>query len=188
MDAELLYVPVYSKSNNLCEGYLLISTGIDGKLNNEISDTIYFEDVKKLSFYNSFEAATILSFRQYNLNYKLKDYLFGNKDLLIEFANGIDIFINNSCQRMFTPTTLMEKLYPNGFSEFECCVEGLVKSIDGNKVVVVDPKNNVVCSMYQGKSMNIQESEKVKIVGQYKNRLDPKSKTIFLENCIVIDR
>ena len=60
-DAELLYVPVYSKSNKLCEGYLLVSAGIDGKLNNLITDTTYFEDVKKLNLYNPFEAATSLS-------------------------------------------------------------------------------------------------------------------------------
>ena len=81
----------------------------------------------------------------------------------------------------------MEELNPKGFSRFDCCVEGVVKSIDGNKVVIVDLKNSVVCSMYSGRSINIKESEEVKIVGQYRNNLDSMRETIFLENCIVID-
>ncbi|KAF5069926.1 hypothetical protein DSECCO2_227930 [anaerobic digester metagenome] len=186
--ADLLYVPVYSKLNNLCEGYLLISAGIDGKLNNLINDTTYFEDVKKLTLYNQFDAATSLSFRQYNLTFKLTDYLFGDKDLLVEFANGIDIFINNSSHRIFTPSALMDKSYPKGFSRLDCCVEGIVKSIDSNKVVVVDSKSSAVCSMYSGRLMNVEESDEVKIIGQYKNRIDSMSRTIFLENCIVINR
>jgi hypothetical protein len=188
MNKDLLYVPVYSKFSKLCEGFLLISAGIDGKLNNRFNDTIYFEDIIQYSFYNPFDAATSLSYREYRLKYKLRDFIFGNNDLLIEFSNGIDIFIDNSSQRIFTPTTLMEKLYPKGFSRFDCCVEGLVKSIDSNKIVIVDSQSNVVCSMYSGRAITFKESEKVKIVGQYRNRLDTLSKTIFLENCISINR
>lgn len=182
------YVPIYSKSNRLCEGYLLISAGIDGVSNFEMLDTVYFENVKDNFFYNTLDIATSLSYRNYTPVFSLKDYFFGSKDLLIEFTNGLELFINNASRRVYSPSSLMKKLYPRGFTSFDCCIEGVVKKIDNNSIVITDTLSSVVCMMYKGKSFDIKEFEKVKIVGQYRNQIDTTNKTIYLKNCIIFDR
>ena len=49
--ANLLYYPLYSKKSNNPEGMVLISAGIDGKLNTKLKDTLFIDDIKKLKFY-----------------------------------------------------------------------------------------------------------------------------------------
>lgn len=187
-NGDLLYVPVFSKTNRICEGYLLISAGIDGKINTQLPDSLYFETVKTLRFYNSLAPASSLSFRKYDLHFSFKDYLFGNKDLLIEYANGIAIFLNNACYRVYTPAKLMNKLHQTGFARLDCSVEGKVKNVGDSTVVITDDTCNVVCSMYKGRPFKIYENDSVKIAGCYRNKLDPKTKTIYLDHCIAVDR
>lgn len=187
-NGDLLYVPVFSKANGICEGYLLISAGIDGKIDNQLPDSIYFETVNTLRFYNSLTPASTLSFRKFDLYFSLKDYLFGNKDLLVEYANGVEIFINNASQQLYTPATLMTELYPRGYTRLDCSVEGKAKRLNDSTIIVADKTNRVVCSMYKGRSAVIGESEQVKIVGKFRNRIDPANKTVYLKNCIVISK
>lgn len=185
---DVLFIPVFSKSNNLCEGYLVISTGIDGKIDNIINDTIYFEDVKKLKFYNALTMATIFTYRKYKFRFNLMDYLFGNKDLLLEFANGIETFINNASQRVFTPTTLMEELYPKGFTKLDCSVEGKAKRLDDETIEIFDSQTSVICNMYKGRNTNFKELDSLKIAGQFRNKIDPQKKIVYLNNCIILSK
>jgi hypothetical protein len=183
----LLYIPVYSISNKLCEGYLLISAGIDGKLDNSAKDTIYFEDISKFKFYNSVKAATKLTYREFDSTFSYKNFLFGNKDLMVEYANGIEIFKNNAIRRIFTPTKLMSKLYPKGFTRLACTVEGEVKEISNDTIVVFDSLTSAVCSMYKGIPHDIKRFEKIKIAGYFRNKIDPINRIIYLENGIIIE-
>jgi hypothetical protein len=118
----------------------------------------------------------------------LKDYLFGTKDLLVEYSNGIAIFLNNASYRVYTPTKLMNKLHQTGFTRLDCSVEGKVKNVGDSTVVITDDTCNVVCTMYKGRSFKVCENELVKIAGCYRNRLDPKTGTIYLDHCIAVDR
>ncbi len=183
----LLYIPVYSISNKLCEGYLLISAGIDGKLDYSAKDTVYFEDISKFKFYNSFKAATKLTYREFDSTFSYKNFLFGNKDLMVEYDNGIEIFKNNATRRILTPTNLMRKLYPEGFTRLDCTVEGAVKAISKDTLVVFDSLTSAVCSMYKGIPHDIKRFEKIKIAGRYSNKIDPINRTIYLENGIIIE-
>lgn len=188
---DLLYVPVYSKANKLCEGFLLISAGIDGKIDNQIEDSVYFETVKDLRFYNTLKVATSLSYRRYNVGYKLKDYLFGNKDLLVEYANGIDIYLNNFTQGEYTPAMLMKSLNltkAKRYKRFQCIVNGIVKQVEGSTAILADNTCKVTCDLYKGCPIKIKVGDSVKIMGEFKDKFDLKTNTVFLDNCIVVGR
>ncbi|HUW06275.1 MAG TPA: hypothetical protein VMW01_08430 [Williamwhitmania sp.] len=186
--SDLLYVPIYSRASKESEGFLLISAGIDGKIDNQIKDTIYFESVKTLRLYNYLAPATTLTYRKYNLHFSFKDYLLGNSDLMVEYADGIAIFLNNASHRVYTPTQLMNKLYPRGFTRLDCSVEGKVKSVNDSTVAITDDTCSVVCTMYKGRPFKANKNELVRIAGCFRNKLDPKTKTIYLDHCIAVDR
>ena len=56
---------IYSKNNKLREGYLLLSVGADGQIDNILNDTIFFEDVDKLRLYNYFPVESVLGYREF---------------------------------------------------------------------------------------------------------------------------
>lgn len=186
---DLLYVPIYSSSNKLREGFLLISAGIDGKINTKIKDTIYFEDVSNLKFYNPFPSAKKLSYREYKLKYCYFDYLFGNSDLLVEFANGIDIY-ENSYFNTYTPTLLFETLtlHPKGYSRLNCCIKGNAKCIGNGKILVYDSKTKVICNMYKGRTYEIIEGDNVNIIGRYFGDIDSENNIVYLKNGILVNK
>lgn len=183
---EFLYVPVYSKINHLCEEYLLISAGIDGKIDNIINDTIFSETVKELKFYNNVVKSTTLTYRKFKNNFNLINYFFGNKDLLIGYKNGIDVFRNNSIRRIFTPSGLMKNLYPKGFSKYDCCVRGKAKKLNNKVIIIYDSTHKVFCNMYKGRKNYQIQTDTIKIVGQFNNKIDKFNNTVYLDNCIFI--
>ncbi len=81
----LLYVPLYNRETKKKESLVLISAGIDGKLNSEYTngDTIYDDEyLNRFDFYN-------LNNYQGIANFSLWKYLFGNKDFLVKYVNCI---------------------------------------------------------------------------------------------------
>ena len=77
----LLYIPLYNRDTKKKESFILISAGIDGKLNTKytIGDTIYDDEyLNKFEFYNLKEYI-----ERKSMKFNLWDYYFGNKDYLI---------------------------------------------------------------------------------------------------------
>ena len=84
----LTYVPLYNRKNKKKESFILISAGIDGKLNTEynVGDTIYDDEyLNKFNFYNTTEYAGRKS-----LKFDLINYIFGKKDYLVRYYNCIN--------------------------------------------------------------------------------------------------
>jgi hypothetical protein len=181
------YIPVYSKFSKLPEGYLLISAGIDGHLEQKNFDTIYSENISNLKFYNNLPQADQLTFRKYKIKFSIWDYFFGHCDFLIENTDGIASFIKNCKNRIWSPTVLMRKLSPfDLIKRIDCTVEGDVKEFSQDTLIVYDGLTAVICSMYKGRKYDITNFGKVRIAGQYKNKIDPLHRAIFLDNCIML--
>ncbi len=72
------YIPIYNRLNSNRDGFLLLSAGIDGKLNiSNLKDTIYEDEIHNV-------------LKLYNDNYySLFKKKIGKKDLMIYFLNGI---------------------------------------------------------------------------------------------------
>lgn len=84
-NSSLLYVPLYNRISNKKEAFILISAGVDGKLDSNFQkgDTIY-ED----SFFNEFK---FYNEHQYNKReyqkFNIFSYLWGKKDYLVWYYN-----------------------------------------------------------------------------------------------------
>jgi len=78
------YIPLYHRKNGNREGYLLLSAGIDRKINNMFNDSIYIDEDVQLKLYSASDTS-------FNIFQKW----FGKKDLLIFQRNGRE-FIKNA--------------------------------------------------------------------------------------------
>jgi len=74
------YLPLYNKRLGSVEGFILLSAGIDGKIDNVFRDTLYVDDNISLKLYSG-------SDRCYDIFKKW----FGKKDLLIFQRNGREL-------------------------------------------------------------------------------------------------
>ena len=73
---DLLYIPVYNEDNKLVEGYMLLSAGIDGKINTIVKDSVFFDDINTFSLYNTFQDS-IGDIFEFNDDFNLYNYFFG---------------------------------------------------------------------------------------------------------------
>jgi hypothetical protein len=89
------YIPLFNPSNLKREGYVILSSGIDGEINNDGEDTLYITNFKeKLKLYNpeSFYKIGDTIKPKSKVDFNIIDYFFGNKDYLIEYINCIDVY------------------------------------------------------------------------------------------------
>jgi hypothetical protein len=150
-------------------------------------DSIFFEDISGLPFYNILAPSKALTYREYFITFSIINSFFGRKDLLLETADGIAIFLNNCRNRIYTPAALMQELFPySRLTRLDCTVEGDVKEFSQDTLIVYDGFTAVFCSMYKGRKYDITNFGKVRIAGQYKNKIDPLHRAIFLDNCIML--
>ncbi len=188
IDNDFLYVPLISRKNNLPEGYLLISAGIDGKLNTKIEGALYFDEVNSLLLYNNPVMSNDLSYQEIESEFKLSHCLFGKKDLLIEYINGINVFISNAIQNKHTPSSLFEKVNKKRrLKKMDCSVMGRGINIGAGRIVIQDDNQNVICNMYEGKEYNFTDGKQIEIVGSFRNRIDEATNSVFLDNCILLE-
>ena len=190
-DSNYLYIPLYSKYNGLIEGYMLISAGIDGEINNSINDTIFIQDNSDLKFYNSVQDSTLPDFQEIDRSFHFWKYLFGNKDLLVYQIDGISNFIRIAESHSYSQLKLRrnidnKKLPPD--ITFYCTIIGVVKEVNDIFIIIGNEKNNVnmYCNMYKGRNFSIKQGDSVKILGQFINDFESENNIIHLSNCIQI--
>lgn len=91
-DSSLIkYVPLINKLNER-GAYLLISTGIDGKYNNQFKPVLESEVRLKFSFYNNDFKESKYVFIPDSSSYNILKALFGKKDYLISYVNGFEYY------------------------------------------------------------------------------------------------
>ncbi len=97
-NAWVLYVPLYSENGDTIQSYLVVSAGIDGKLDNDISEkrltvsnwkeTLHLYNPDEFEWFDpdepdSMEGSNDQNLFSENLRFNLWDYWFGKKDLLV---------------------------------------------------------------------------------------------------------
>lgn len=185
--SNLYYVPLYSNLSNLREGCALISTGIDGRINNTIKDTMYIDDIKKLKFYNNIENPVKPPYQEPDTTFSLINYLFGKRDLLVFYKDGIESFINNN--RHFGVCDFYTRI--NGYKivedqTFDCTILGEVKEVTNIFVNLGNDSINIYCFMYKGREFSFIDGDSAKIAGQFTGDYDIEKNIIYLSNCIQI--
>ena len=88
------YIPLYNRINKRIEAYVLLSAGIDGKINNVINnkDTFFIDNYQEIiasynrdSFYKTGD-----TIKNNKAEFNFINYLFGKKDYIIFYMNGIE--------------------------------------------------------------------------------------------------
>ena len=128
-----------------------------------------------------------LSYHKIDSEFNLIYCFFGKKDLLIEYANGINIFINNAIQNEYSPSTLYEKVNrKRRLKKMDCNIKGKGKHGYPNKVIITDNDHSVICNMYEGREYDFIDGEQIEIVGSFRNEIDSTTNSVFLDNCILL--
>ena len=101
-------IPIFNKTSSKWEAVLILSAGVDGKMNYEytLSDTIFTDEINTLNlFYNSVDDLSL------SLRFNPIDYFFGNKDLLVSYYNCKDSFKRTgNFKGVYNLDSLMNKL------------------------------------------------------------------------------
>lgn len=74
------YLPLYNKQMGTAEGFILLSAGIDGEIDNRFKDSLYVDGNISLKLYSSADTG-----------FNILDKWFGQKDILIMKRNGKDM-------------------------------------------------------------------------------------------------
>jgi hypothetical protein len=196
-DSSLIkYLPVYNKNNNKRETLFLISAGVDGKINTDITsnDTIYEGEIeKKLNFYNDSikEKNNIIS-KDTNDYYSFIKYFFGNKDYLIHYVDFIE-FYKKQAGKIYSLDKIINYIEKNKSISRKRSIGYKAKvpkeSLLGNKSnEYLNFKSNgylIKNKTLNGYKFNINSSDSLMVIGQIKS-IDYKNKTISFSNCIQV--
>ncbi len=186
----LIYAPIYSKKNKIAEGFILFSRGIDKNQDNILNDSIFFEDVKKLKFYNYNSNDSFIRIQPIMLRYNYINYLIGNKDYLFANCNGVEEFILNSKHNKFSLTKLkkrIQKLKPNNIKFSTMEIYGKVIEKGSDFITIYDSSVKGYCKMYKGRSFSdIKIGQVVKCACQYRGNANLDKNEIYFENCIIL--
>ncbi len=187
-DSSFLYIPLYSKKSKMREGFAIISAGIDGKINNIINDTMYINDIDKLRFYNKVGDPDSPPYYKPDSTFKLLNYCFGKKDLLVYYKDGVASYINNN--REFTPITLYQMIIK--FRQLDkqiitLTLFGIVDSVFNDHITIKENDITAYCNMYSGRDLFVKPGDTIKLACFFKGEINRGNRIIKLKNCIKIE-
>ncbi len=189
----LLYIPLYNKNNNLYEGYMLLSAGIDGKINATVEDTVFMDDIKRFKLYNPNqikwnETQDIYEFAD---DFSLYNYFCGKKDLLIGYKDGVKSFILNATSMgIYSPSEVYlkySKLLENNVV-LNCAIKARIVENNEKYIILSDDEFNVHCNMYVGRPhIDLKKDSTIIIVGKCNKKIETDTNIIYMDKCIVVE-
>jgi hypothetical protein len=113
-NSNIKYIPLYNSDNLNSEGFLILSAGIDGKINfTSNEDSIYIKNFEnELPLYNSknFYQSSDKIRRKPCPDFDILNYFFGKKDYLIGYINCIEIYKQQANLDPLSSNELMQKI------------------------------------------------------------------------------
>ena len=169
--AFFFYKPIYNKYNNKREACLLLSAGIDGKINTILPDTIYLNDSLNINTYND-----------YNQKYNYCFSWFGKKDILVLKLDGITNmktfnknFSLNTIVNYFKDSKNKHIKY-NQMLNKAICTEGVVDSViskyNDKYIVLKDSNIHLLFNLYYPDSISTNIGKSIKLLGICNKYLD----------------
>ncbi|MCK4676579.1 MAG: hypothetical protein KAT48_00480 [Bacteroidales bacterium] len=197
----IYYMPLYNKHNLKRDAFLIVSAGIDGKVDNLVSkeDTIFIDEFeKKLNFYNSSRYYRIGNPMQsyHDSTFSITNYFFGQKDYLIAYINCIDYY-KSQIKKLYLIDSLINRIQKYNYIEHK---NTTVKQIYGyhgiyskdtirdiTKYVYFTVDNFIVKNkLYDEKDFETTTGDSVAFVGRLV-KINLESKEIDFDNCIPLD-
>jgi len=185
------YFPVFNPINLSREGFVILSTGIDGKFDNNkiIDDTLFTTDfIGKLKVYNadSFYKIGDTIERNDEIHFNILNYLFGHKDYLVEYINCIDLY-KQSGTFLLTIEELVDYLASSRAENWRLAFKlqnSLKAKKENDSLLVINHGEYIIkCWFNPTYNPNIIMNDSLKIVGIY-NGLSENEREIQLYNCI----
>ena len=146
---------------------------------------MYIEDINKLKFYNKPGNPVFPPYYKPDSIFNVFTFLFGKKDFLIYYIDGVSNYINNN--RNFTPTSFYQLLVNSQNAkkqEYTFTLEGRVDQVGKNNITIAENGITVFCYMYRGRKFSIKQGDLIKLACSYKGGLDRNKKILKLINCI----
>lgn len=187
------YLPLYSRKSNKIEYYFIISAGIDKKFNNNIpkKDTIYVnEALNYFKFYNTIDTNTNVELvnrhtfpKIKNLSFKLKNYLFGKKDVVLLFYNAIAGFLISTANISYFDSleTNYNFLTEHNPSFYNFRAKYIKRTQD--TLIFENKGYKIKCSLYNDKKI---KTDSLYIYGIF-SEFDTINDIIKFDNCIISD-
>lgn len=199
--ALIQYIPVYDKANLRINAFLLVSAGIDGKIDNNITkdDTIFIDDFdKKLNFYNISSIQDSISLRPSDKGTKFNifDYFFGKKDYLISYINFHDYY-RSQVRKNYLLQSLIDQVLNYNYSgdrskktlqqvyEYTGIYSHDTIMNDTTYVCMQDDEYIVRSRLLCNKNICSSEGDSITLIGLLSN-INTKSKIIDFKNCFCI--
>jgi len=188
------YVPLYNRLNLKREAFLIISAGIDGKINNVINeeDTIFIDEFEeKFRFYNP--AGEIIPNNHLpdpDSTFHLMKLLFGKKDYIIQYIDCIELFKSQTIGTIpiHKLVDFLDKENGRIREEF-FTYKGVVYNdtvINKGKYILFRSNNYRIWNkLYYDTIQEIYLGDSVAFTGEF-IRIDPEKKLIHFEKCIQV--
>ena len=184
-NANLLYSPLYSKVSYKPEGIILISAGIDGKINTKLKDTLFIDDVKKIKFYNNVNDPTKYYLLDFDTTFSFFNCLFGNRDLLVYYKDGVGCYLGNNSN--YSLSKFYNFIKHGKSVKMYLTLTGKALFVKNDTIVLSDKDISAQCLMYKGRKNTIQQGDSIRLVCDYKGKYDSVNKIVYLNNCIRLE-
>ena len=195
-DGYIRYYPLYNRDNNKREAYILLSAGIDGKVNNNFTyhDSLFISDfLDKINIYNpnSFYKVGDTINATKPPEFSLFDYFFGRKDYLIEYINCIDYYLSQARDTLSTQE-IIEKSVAGKIRTRIWAIEGVVTgdtNLYDHTCVFFKYKDYTIENWLYNGLMDFQfhMNDTLLLTGYYVD-FDDQLKIVRMRNCIPMTR
>lgn len=154
-DSLIRYYPIYNSMNLKREGYVLLSAGIDGEINNVINNDSLFESsfIRNLKLYNPsnyYQVGDTIE-PESKIKFNLFNYFFGKKDYLIEYIDQIELYKQQAIEVSINELVGMMRDKPN-IRNRTVKIKGQYvadTTIDNNLLIILgNGKYNIRCFIY----------------------------------------
>ena len=186
---QLYYVPLFDSAYFTAIGFAVISTGIDGILNFENGSPMTISEFSNLDgFYNKLtQEPGVYQGDFIDTVFKLKDRLFGEKDLLIEFINCKEFYLNSyrfeqSISQLVNSAYLGDYKRQIGYYHSITLNDSIPYQIHNDSLFAYVAEYRVIFEFPSGQSMFGWNSS-IGIVGQLMS-VNQRNRLIVMNNCL----
>lgn len=195
----LAYHQVYTQRGKTA--FILLSAGIDGKLNTTFPDTLTTDDLENFSFYNSpiKEKYGIYSFNR--TFYSIKDKFFGTRDFCVLFIDcyeylcsipknaipSLKSLINDlerNYKRLDQDTLSFNTTYFAQAINFKVSIKNIDYSFDNNSFIFNYNNYNIKCNLFDYSSFQREDYDTL-IISGWMEKYDFRNKEITIRNTII---
>jgi len=189
---KILYLPVYNENNKNREAFLLLSAGIDGKINYSIppQDSLFTSNWNSaVDIYNPnhYYAIDSIITKMMPPSYCLYDYLFGKKDYLIAYIDCIHYY-RSQAQDSLSLLELVNKIENKKLKRKIIYYKGLLSSdtcIHNSRYIVFKDNGYIIYNQLYDwpKEETTRINDSISMIGTLE-QFDYLTRTIKFKNCL----